>query len=354
MAVNPFDLQFLGDLNNLLTLAGLIQGGGAKEATSELILSAINGSLALQRITLQAILANQQLSAALAARLADTQSNLLGAIGTPQQSNRPVELPSVPPSGYGGASASQVWAAVEPNTTYTYGNLLRYAGNLAFDQIASTIMVTSAANPWFATATELAFGGLGYNPVLPYFDPHELLAADTITSCLNRINPGVSFFNLDGSDDGYAFAYVVNGSGTTYCTTTFTGLDVARYKILLGLTPAPPPIAAPVWPGLANVTLGTAIAFSGSGFDVPGPMDGVLVELTTVPTPLPYYIYGSQTQYGKLGGVAFATDNGDVENQELLGFMHAVYTPRTMSKAQVCHVRSLSGIVGTVTPWTVV
>ena len=81
-------------------------------------------------------------------------------------------------------------------------------------------------------------------------------------------------------------------------------------------------------------------------------MHGVRVHLATLPTPLPYYQYGSMTAYGKLGGLTFLSDDGDAETQELLGFVDQVFVPKNMVEAASCEIRVKSGTTGTVTPWT--
>ena len=111
--------------------------------------------------------------------------------------------------------------------------------------------------------------------------------------------------------------------------------------------------AAPVWPGLGNVTLGTPVALA-ADVTIPGPLDGLLIALTTPPSGLSNFTMGGQTWYYRAGQVAFVSDNGDTETWQYITWTNALYCPRTMARAASAILRGLSGIEGTVTPWLTV
>lgn len=108
----------------------------------------------------------------------------------------------------------------------------------------------------------------------------------------------------------------------------------------------------PAWPGLADVTFGTPVALS-SDLTIPGPMDGLILAVTTPPTGLGKFAIGGQTAYYSLGQVAFVSDNGDIEPWQFLSWDVALYTARHQVRAATALVRVLAGAQGTATPWTV-
>lgn len=111
--------------------------------------------------------------------------------------------------------------------------------------------------------------------------------------------------------------------------------------------------AAPVWPGLEAVVLGTPVAL-GSDVTVPGPLDGLLVAVTTAPVGGGRFVVGGFTYYYRAGEVSFTTDNGQVEPWQYLTWDQGLYCPRFMSRAASALVRGLAGIEGTATPWLTV
>lgn len=104
------------------------------------------------------------------------------------------------------------------------------------------------------------------------------------------------------------------------------------------------------WPGLANVTVDPPVALS-NGLVLAGPMDGVLVNITTPPTKTGVYVIGDTYYDYKEGLIAFETDNGYVEMWQYLGFRQAIYVPKSMQSAANCHIQLLAGAQGTVAKW---
>ena len=110
---------------------------------------------------------------------------------------------------------------------------------------------------------------------------------------------------------------------------------------------------APVWPGLANVTLGTPVALA-SGVTITTPMDGVIVSITgTDPDFEHYYTYDDLRAYRNVGALVFLDDDGHAESFQPIGFVSAVYCPRSMKRAGAVKMKVGHGLTGTVTPWTI-
>ena len=278
--------------------------------------------------------------------------NAILALGSPQSSTSPVILPTTPPTGYGGATASAAASAVwganffgSDTPESILEGLRRY-----MDVHSGTVGDAVGNSPWVRMTWN-------YNPyaTFPYsgappVNPADIISTDAnIGAWLNRVYSTWTWQQDPVTAVWYTFENHTNGAFyyVPISDEEFLWLRAASTGTLPGAANL-----APVWPGLAHVTLGTPVAFSGSGFTVPGPMDGVRVSLTAVPTPLPYYVYGSMTAYGKLGALTFLSDDGDAETQEFLGFTKQVYVPKTMVQAASCEVWCKSGITGTVTPWT--
>lgn len=115
---------------------------------------------------------------------------------------------------------------------------------------------------------------------------------------------------------------------------------------------ATPALVPPIWPGIANVTLGTPVAIS-AGFTVAGPLDGLLIEISYVPPLTGRYLFDGVPSYTHIGQVAFVSDNGDYEYPQNLGFQNQLVTPKLMVRAQSAVVRAKQAVTGTVTPWTI-
>ena len=118
-----------------------------------------------------------------------------------------------------------------------------------------------------------------------------------------------------------------------------------------GTTPAINGLTAPVWPGLAAVTLGTSVALTPL-LTLTTPMDGVIVHVTSAPAGQSTYDYDGLTEYRYIGSLAFLNDDGEAEAYQQLGFADAIYSVRTFHRAAAVKLRTYDGIVGTVTPWT--
>lgn len=106
----------------------------------------------------------------------------------------------------------------------------------------------------------------------------------------------------------------------------------------------------PMWPGLANVTLGDAVALS-DGLEVTGPMHGLLFTITGHPTGAGKYEFGEVDSWQHTGGVIFCSDNGDYERAESFGLERQIVVPRTMESAASATIRLNTAWSGTVRTW---
>lgn len=289
--------------------------------------------------------------ATIIADLASIQGDVLG-LGAPQQTGSPVTLPTTPPAGYGAPSSSSNAAAV-----WSF---------VSTDEATQMGVIMSALSTWLrffrdSMALPARFGSyevINFDPFslinnpnsgVLQINPATILATHTsISAWLNDVYSGFTWHD-NGDGMFWTVGFGTGGNSLLMCTLTPAEFEWFR-EVAEGIPPIP--IVAPVWPGLANVTLGASVALAGTGVTVAGPLDGVIVHLTSEPQPLPYYDFNGKISWGKIGAVAFEDDNGDSEEMQLLGFEDAVYVPKSMRQATFCNIRLKSGTLGTVTPWT--
>lgn len=108
----------------------------------------------------------------------------------------------------------------------------------------------------------------------------------------------------------------------------------------------------PVWPGVANATLGDELALT-DGRVIPGPLDGILVHITSVPPRAGQYGFGATTSWAHVGAVLFRSDQGAFETAQQIAVEEHVLCPKAMRQASSATIRINSGFGGTVTPWLV-
>lgn len=344
-------------LSLLTTVVGLITG-----------IKTAQDSQALQTTSTQILLDTQAIElvvddgtyglAALQAQIATLQATLaldvtaiLTAIAAVQQAGQPVTLPSTYPSGWstqiGTDAGSGVWAQIDPLTNNMYGYEVGY----------SYLWTTFYDGPQWPTA----YNGSAFaiNPVnlddayrkntpgiLPLaLDLSGYGSGSSVLALVSAQNPAITW-SLD--NDGY----VTGDWPGTSTEWSFHAVCMVTDWMLTGGVPATARPTAPVWPGLANVTLGATLSLADQ-MVVPGPLDGVIVSITSVPYPASYYPFGGMPSFVKVGGIGFVDDNGQMEITQPFGPQQEVVCPKSMSAASSANVRLLSGTVGTVTPFTV-
>jgi hypothetical protein len=261
----------------------------------------------------------------------------------------PVSLPVVPPAGYGGASssdvASDVWNYSVSPLYARAKNYLMYAGNWA--AFSSNLRYLGDENQYFqAVWHDMDWvGGASDDP--PVFDPLDILSSEDIKDCLTRQNPTftVTWAFIPG---GHVRLVGSFGTEVEEWQSTFDGQGFAAIKAQL--FPAAPAVGGPLWPGLANATLGSPVALD-TGVTVGGPMDGVLIEITSAPTKQGYFTFDTMRSWRNVGALTFVDDDGNAEFPQTLGFTKAVYVPKSMKQATSCLLRLSNDVTGTVTPW---
>lgn len=276
--------------------------------------------------------------------MASNQTALMAAIGAPQQSGVAVTLPAAPPSTFSQANANAVWGVPDTVTGGTMGSDLNYASAILL--WLAEVGAFPAANTGFFT-----LGGRGLwevGPVeetltVPHLDLTVVTPGQSLQSALDAQNPGFNWYPPSG-DNSFFYSFAKEDSRFLWTCT----LSVAQYAALTGGSSVKVP---PMWPGLAGVTLGASVALS-DGLSVAGPLDGVIVKITSVPNPIGYYGFGGRKSFVHVGGIIFLDDNGEAEQSQPLGLDDEVIVPRAMTGASSAVLRLKSGVVGTVQPWT--
>jgi hypothetical protein len=342
-------------------LAGILEILGVMNTLNTFIQTILSllGQPAQQPTLTQVLLAEQnnnglivQLGAAdqlILTALSNIKTSLANQIGNPQQTGQPVTLPTTPPVGYGPpggpALADAVWGFVNPAyPTYNMADELADAGAFARN-LAS---ISQMPHPYqkyvsfhYDYTTEEVSPPTASPPIL---DPTTILPSDvSILAWATRTEPF------------YVWA-LLNQQVVSYTNTLISDAwwiaDISQYEFEqwragnVGKVTT----AAPIWPGLANVTLGVTIALA-DGLNVPGPLDGVIVHITSVSYPISFYPFGTLKSFVKVGGLVFVDDNGQGEMAQPLGLEDDVVCPRTMVQADHALLRLQTGVVGTITPW---
>jgi len=288
---------------------------------------------------------------ALIAALALDRAAILAAIAACQQSGQAVTLPSNPPSGWvtdiGGGSATAVWS-----DTASYPGGSKGAG-LSLIAVVQQFQLVSPAGRVLGNAQFLAYGtSTTFPPMFPVDIPIYDLALAT---------PGEDMFTFIVAQlPAYTWSKTVGDPYVVYATsltdTAFkivTRLDSREFQLELALgSPPAGSVGAPVWPGLSGVTLGTPVALSTS-FSITGPLQGVILDITSVNTNRTTFDVGGELGYKRIGTLVFVDDNGDVTDLFLLDFLHQVYLPRNATSAAAARFSCDVDTLGTATPFTI-
>lgn len=338
----------------LLSIVGFIQSQvktSAQESHALEIQTAVLATgqyVADNTVGIPKVLSNQ---AALLAAIGIAQTDILAAIANLTNGTTPVVPITPPPTGYGPPSSSDLVNAIWHYTPPGLGNdtlsFLEAAGAMAFS-LGQYAVIPIRDEPGLGLAWELgnAFN-LATGLTFPDFDVTAILPTDSIGTWLNRIDTQGNVWTQT-SQGAWVSGNLLPGFSQWVCM--LSDADFAELKALAnGLAPG---LTPPVWPGLSAVTLGTPVAISGS-FTVTGPMDGILVNITSVPSRLPNVPYDTQQAWRHLGALTFTDDNGESEAFQPWQFQDMVFCPKTMAHAASCSFRVDPSITGTVTPWVV-
>lgn len=346
--------EVLQTVLSLLGLANLIYGNtvkAAQETTPFIIQDSVKATqgdvenvgfglfaIKTELDTLTTEVASLAASVALATDLAAISGQLTG-------------LSSALPTAWVTPIGNAVWGWPVPttgNAAYTFITLAGWgAQQRGFPQTNEETAFATAL--WKVMGTWGEDGVSDPNPNTTFeLDLTTILASDlTSADWLNRTLSTVTW--LPPLANGCLGIEDVDGANWLW----YVDLPIDKWlqlKANLGLTPAGS--GAPVWPGLAGVTLGTPVAIS-SGFTVPGPMHGVIVSITSLTGSKPFFDFDGSISYRNIGALTFQDDNGEEEFPQNLGFTAAVYCPKSMVEAAACLVRADASLSGTVTPWVI-
>lgn len=268
-----------------------------------------------------------------------------------QKSGQPVTLPAQPPDGWGPAFSGAVWEQpLDPNAR-TAGDLMLLAsreGVLNRDYSGSFSVGSGLFRAVFNALLEQ----------VDFFDPDDQFpvdwstaaAGDTVADVLNQYSGDQANWVMQTPQlalwqGGDAFPDAVV---ELWCSFTQADLDT----LIAAKVAAKGGGRAPVWPGLANVTLGDILDLT-DGMTVDGPLDGVIVRITTVDPARTWFSFGDTKSYRNIGAIIFIDDDGEAEFPIGLGLDQGVYCPQTMTRASSLKVRLAGVWEGTIQPWTV-
>jgi hypothetical protein len=287
-----------------------------------------------------ALLANGSYGlSALADLIAIARADILAAIAALPAGSAIV----IPPAS---DNSDAVWSHVLNALSSQYPGLLAdTALSVAFDaanQLAQTTQLAAQGPPGFVVDNRRNIGISSMGPFIwPTPDYATMSSYSTALAWLNATDTSGRTWAIDG-DTGQPTSYDHPSDSFQYYSIawvgTFVGSSVAS--------------GAPIWPGLAGVTLGTPVALA-DALTVTGPLQGVLVECATAPAGASSYILGALNSYYRWGSVSFVSDNGDAEEFQWLGFGLGIYLPKAMAEAASAIFRVQRLPTATVTPFTI-
>jgi len=281
----------------------------------------------------------------------------------------PVTPVTPPPAGYGGDAAEDIAAAV-----FAYGvNWQNATGEvtLQFRYWLQEVMaalspgswaegVPDPRNPYFslvaAYPTAITYGALipwsaSAIPPVPALDFSSVFEGDTLLTYLNREVSDYTWTNAGPwgeSTPAGAYAALSGEYAGRYWRCNLTTAQLHLLAGQLGGAGAP---NAPVWPGVDNVEFGDPVAVVDAA-TIPGPLHGVVFEMTVAPSKLTNREIEGYTSYWRLGMITFVDDNGSVETFQYLQWEQGVYCPRQMQSAASAIIQLEGGAEASVTPWT--
>jgi hypothetical protein len=280
-----------------------------------------------------------------------SEAAILTAISAIPVTGVPVTLPSAPPPGWITPFGDAVWGWPVPTTSNPAFTFLQHAGDGAIQRgEALTQDTTAEADALFVVNGVWGFDNVSTpNPnSTTTLDVSTILASDaTSADWLLRVYPTVPWQPI--YQNGCLSLADVGSTNWNWVV----DLPIDKWlqlKANLGLLPGS--VSAPIWPGIAGVTLGTPATIA-PGLVVAGPMSGVIVAITGTPAKTGFFDFGTSPSYRNLGAISFQDDNGEQEPPQNLGFAAQMYVCRTMVSAANCLVRVVGGVTGTITPFTI-
>lgn len=317
-------------------IRGLLAAGGAPVAEGSLLVELYATYTGVK--TADAYLTNGGYGLpAIAALIAAARADILAAIAA---------LPAGSSVPTASQNATGVWAALDPISP---GGIVQRGTELG--RLYDYSQFQLAAGGWpagtrpfyiYSGQIETAVrNGDSISPPTP--DWADVLPDERLVDWMNRTAAAVAWH--EDTSSGYVYGYV---PGTTIpdSVVIYTVMTDRQFQAMHGALSS----RVPVWPGIANVTLGTPVALS-SDLTVDGPLDGILVTVTTPPTALGKFQIGDRTWWFRLGQISFVSDNGEVEPWQYLAWDQSLYCPSKIAHPASAVLRVLAGAEGLATPW---
>jgi hypothetical protein len=184
-------------------------------------------------------------------------------------------------------------------------------------------------------------------------DLYTPLPGETLMEYLVRSRPQYEWEDGDGTTEPFAVVEPGEFDQRPRYTVRSHVTSAEFAAAVKTIWPTPPLVGLPPsWPGAENVTLGTPLAMV-DGLEIPGPLAGVVLEITGHPPSAGKYGFGGFLSWRYLGAVLFIADNGAAEWPCQIGPEEQIVTPRTMQIAASAVLRLNGGFSGTITPWTI-
>lgn len=353
MSVQLEDL-IIGLLDRLLSQ----QQAQAQQATLDAVLAASNANLVLSREILgdvNTLLSQLAVAQAFLSNITAVVDSIQAMMATGSSlsalASQLAALSETWPTGWDTGAGNAVWETPIP-TEGTHANVCLADAHyfaLYLSNVQLPVSSTAGNNNLFRITGNWNVPGQAAPDFTfpPALDFSTILPTDaTAFDWLTRIGA------FSWTDLGDGLPALPDPGANTYFWVVWLPQDawVDLKASLFGVAGAAP--NAPVWPGLASVTLGTSLALS-DGLVVPGPLDGVIVTITSVPVPISFYPFGTRKSYVRAGAILFVDDNGEAEFPAPIGIDDMVVTPKQMEHADHAVIRLASGVVGTVTPWSI-
>jgi hypothetical protein len=282
----------------------------------------------------------------------DLLGRIYAIVPTLQPALAPVLLPPNPPAAYGGDAAliaQAVWSFPSAITSNDANDRLDDASGLAINLGAILASFPSGDNPpWvqYGTWNNAGSGPTSAAGTAPAVSYATILSTDaTATDWINRAYPGYGAVDLGDGRPGILEA------STGY----WTLLPLSQFdfeQIRDGVSPGVAALVPPIWPGIANVTLGAPVALV-DGLTLSAPLDGVLVEGVIGAPGKQFVNYGAMGSWRHVASLTFVTDNGDVEAFQVIDFGSGLYCSLRQKRASGVLFHVSPGTTGTVIPWSV-
>lgn len=286
------------------------------------------------------------------ADLSTIQGDVL-ALGAPQQTGSPVTLPTTPPSGYGGATASDaataVWNYTDFRGLFTPFGIM-YAHYNYYNGQRQTWAMDVPSSRYFRVSTDILSRPVVTWPVLAPAGPDTILSTDAdVGAWLNRTQAPLTWIFLTGQQVWQA---TYAGPPNVYIQCTMSDAEF-RWFQAINAGARVVPLVAPVWPGLANITYLTPVEGTSPGGDTVVDCDGVKFELDAVPSWAGKFDFGGITSWRNVGAISFKNDEGTEEFPQTLGFEHAFILCKQQTRAAGFCWRLAGGYHGWFTPFTI-